>query len=146
LLIVQVYVDDIIFGATHNDLCHKFSKMIRSEFEMSIMGELNFFLGLQINQTSNGTMIHQQKYIKELLKRFGMESAKPIDTPISPSIRLVMDDGNPSVEEKSYRGVIGSLLYLTTSRPNIIFSVGLCARFQSKPEETYLKAVKRIFR
>ena len=74
-------------------------------------------------------MIHQQKYIKELLKQFGMESAKPIDTPISPSTKLVMDDGSPSVEKKSYRGMIGSLLCLTASRPNIVFSVGLCARF-----------------
>ena len=93
------------------------------------MGELNFFLGLQIKQTSNGTMIHQQKYVEELLKRFGMDSAKLIDTSISPSTRLAMDDGSPSVEEKSYRGMIGSLLYLTASRPDIIFSVGLCVRF-----------------
>ena len=70
LLIVQVYVNDIIFGATHDDLCNEFSKMMRSEFEMSMMDELKFFLGLPIKQTSNGTMIHQQKYIKELLKRF----------------------------------------------------------------------------
>jgi len=91
-------------------------------------------------------MIHQQKYINELLKRFGTESVKPINTPISPSTRLVMDDGSPSVEEKSYRGMIGSLLYLTASRHDIIFSVGLCARFQSKPKETHLKAVKRILR
>ena len=73
-------------------------------------------------------MIHQQKYVKELLKRFGMESAKPMDTPISPSTRLVMDDGSPSVNEKSYRGMIGSL-DLTASRPDIVFSVGLCDRF-----------------
>jgi len=79
-----------------------------SEFEMSMMGELNFFLDLQIKQTSNGTMIHQQKYVKELIKRFGMETAKPIDTPISPSTRLVMDDRSLSVEEKSCRGMIGS--------------------------------------
>jgi len=91
-------------------------------------------------------MIYQQKYIKEPLKQFGMESAKPIDTLISPSTRLVMDDGSPSVEEKSYRGMIGSLLYLTASRPDIIFSVGLCARFQSKPKETHLKVVQRILR
>jgi len=100
--------------------------MMRNELEMSIMGELNLFLGLQIKQTSNGTMIHQQKYIKEVLKRFGMDSAKPIDTHISSSTRLVMDDGSPSVEEKSYRGMIGSLLHLTVSRPNIVFSVDLC--------------------
>jgi len=65
---VQVYVDDIIFGATNNDLCDEFAKLMRSEFEMSMMGELNFFLGLQIKQTSNRTMIYQQKYVKELLK------------------------------------------------------------------------------
>ena len=127
LLIVQVYVDDIIFGATHENLCNEFSKMMSSELEMSTMGELNFFLGLQIKQTSNGTLIHQQKYIKELLKKFGMHSSKPIDTPISPSTKLVTDDGSPSVEEKLYRGMIGSLLYLTASRPDIVFSVGLCA-------------------
>ena len=109
---------------------------------MSMMGELNFFLGLQIKQTSNGTTIHQQKYIKELPKRFGMDSSKPIDTPIYPSTKLTMDDGSPSVEEKTYRGMIGSLLYLTASRPDIVFSVGLCARFQFKPKETHLTAVK----
>jgi len=75
-----------------------------------------------------------------------MDSAKPIDTLISPSTRLVMDDGRPLVEEKSYRGIIGSLLYLTANRPDIVFSVGLCARFQSKPKESHLKAVKQIFR
>ena len=120
--------------------------MMRSEFEISMMGELNFFLGLQIKQTSNVTMIHQKKYIKELLKRFGMESAKPIDTLISPSTRLVMDDGSPSIEEKSYRGMIGSLLYLIASRPDIVFNAGLCACFKSKPKESHLKAIKQIFK
>ena len=81
---------------------------------------LIFFLGLQIKQTSNDTMIHQQKYVKELLKQFGMESDKPIDTPIFASTRLVMDDGSPSVEEKFYRAMIGSFLYLTASRPDIV--------------------------
>ena len=79
LLIVQIYVDDIIFGATHNDLCDNFLKLMRSEFEMSKMGKLNFFLGLQIKQASNETMIRQQKYVKELIKRFGIELAKPIE-------------------------------------------------------------------
>ena len=140
LLIVQVYVDDIIFGATHENLCNDFSKMMRSEFEMSMMGELNFFLGLQIKQTSNDTMIHQ-KYMKEL-KKFGMDSSKPIDTPISPLTKLIMDDGSISVEERPCRGMTGSLLYLTASRPDIVFSVGLCACFQSKPNESHLTAIK----
>jgi len=91
-------------------------------------------------------MIYQQKYIKKLLKRFGMDSAKPIDTPVSASIRLIMDDGSLSVKEKIYKDMIGSLLYLTASRPDIVFSVGLCAHFQSMPKESHLKAVKRILR
>jgi len=131
-LFVQVYVDEIIFDATHNYLCNEFSKMMRSEFEMSMMSELNFFLNLQIKQTSNDPMINQQKYVKELLKRFRMELANSIDILISPSTRLVVDDGSPSVEEKSYRGMIGLLLYLTASRPDIIFSVGLCASLSLK--------------
>ena len=102
-MIFQIYVDDIIFGATNNNLCDEFSKLMGSEFEMSMIGELNFFLGLQIKQTSNRTVIHQQKYVKVLIKRFGMESAKTIDTPISPSTRLVMDDGSMLIKEKSYR-------------------------------------------
>jgi len=142
LLIVQIYVDDIIFGATHNDLCDNFLKLMRSEFEMSKMGKLNFFLGLQIKQASNETMIRQQKYVKELIKRFGIELAKPINAAISSSTKLVMDYDSPLVEEKSYRGMIGSLLYLTGIRPDIVFSVGLCTHFQCKPKETHLKAVK----
>jgi len=125
-LIIQIYVDDIIFGVTNSDLCDEFSKLMRSEFEMSMIGKLNFFLGMQIKQTSNRTMIHQRKYVKELIKLFGMGSAKPMDTPISPSTRLVVDNRSSSVEEKSYRGMIGSLLYLTASRPDIVFSVDLC--------------------
>lgn len=88
LLIVQVYVDDIIFGATNDSLCEEFARLMGSEFEMSMMGELNFFLGLQVKQSPRGTMISQQKYIKELLKRFEMESSKIIDTPIATATRL----------------------------------------------------------
>ena len=142
-MIVQVYVDDIIFGAIHENLCDDFSKIMSSEFEMRMMGELNFFLGLQIKQTSNDTLIYQQKYVKELLKKFGMDSSRPIDTPILPSTKLVIDDGSPSVEEKLYGGMIRPLLYLTASRPDIVFSVDLCVCFQSKPNESHLKAVKR---
>jgi len=111
---------------------------------MSMTAELNFYLHLQIKQTLNRTIIHQQKYVKELVKKFAMESAKPIDTPISPSTRLVVDDGSPSVEEKFYRGMIELLLYLIASRPDIVFSVDMCTRFQSNPNETHLKALNEF--
>ncbi|XP_070046727.1 secreted RxLR effector protein 161-like [Nicotiana tomentosiformis] len=117
-----------------------------SEFEMSMMGELNFFLGLQVKQTPRGTMISMQKYIKEPLKRFEMESAKIIDTLIATVTHLNMDEPSSPVNETMYRGTIGSLLYLIASRPDIVFSVGLCAKFQSNPKETHLKAAKRILR
>ena len=146
LLVVQVYVDDILFGATNLTLCDEFAGLMKSEFEMSMMGELGFFLGLQIKQMDDGIMIHQQKYLKELLKKYGMNDSKSYDTPIPTSTKLSLDEKGKDVEDKLYRGMIGSLLYLTASRPDIVFSVGLCARFQSKPKESHLKAVKRIFR
>ena len=117
-----------------------------NEFEMSMMGELNYFLGLQIKQTPGGTWIHQQKYVKELLKRFKMDDAKPIDSPIASATKLDLEGTGSTVKQKLYRGIIGSLLYLTASRPDIVFSVGLCARFQTNPKESHIQAVKRILR
>lgn len=110
-------------------MTENFEKLMNREFEMSMMGELNFFLGLQIKETPIETLIYQQKYINELLKRFKIEDAKEIDTPITIAIKLDMDEKGISVEQKLYRRMIGSLLYLTASRLDIVFSVGLCARF-----------------
>ena len=146
MLLVQIYVDDIIFGATNVSLCEEFSKCMHSEFEMSMMGELNFFLGLQIKQLKEGTFINQAKYIRDPLKRFNMEEAKTMKTPMSSSIKLDMDEKGKSIDSTMYRGMIGSLLYLTASRPDIMYSVCLCARFQSCPKESHLSAVKRILR
>lgn len=146
ILIVQVYVDDIIFGSTNKDLCHKFEKLMQDEFEMSMMGELKYFLGFQVKQSKDGVFITQEKYVKELLKRFGMENLKVAPTPMSPSTKVTKDETGKSVDEKLYRGMIGSLLYLTASRPDIMFAVCLCSRFQSDPKESHLKAIKRIFR
>ena len=146
MLLVQMYVADIIFGATDVSLCEEFSKCMHSEFEMSMMGKLNFFIGLQIKQLKEGTFINQAKYIRDLLKRFNMEEAKTMKTPMSSSIKLDKDEKGKCVNSTMYRGMIGSLLYLTASRPNIMYSVCLCARFQSCPKESHLSVVKRILR
>src|SRR3954471_12889078 len=119
---------------------------MQSEFEMSLMRELNFFLGLQIKQLSHGTFVSQTKYCIELLKRFGMSEAKEIDTPMETNGNLDKDENGKEVDVKMYRGMIGSLLYLTASRPDIVFSVCMCARYQSCPKESHLRAVKRILR
>ena len=113
---------------------------------MSLMGELTFFLGLQIKQTQEEIFINQAKYAKELLKKFGMESSKEIGTPMNSTSKLDKDEKGKSIDQKLYRGMIGSLLYLTASRPDILFSVCMCARFQSNPKESHLLAVKRIIR
>ncbi|GJT62784.1 retrovirus-related pol polyprotein from transposon TNT 1-94 [Tanacetum coccineum] len=146
LIIVQIYVDDIIFGSTCQEMCDDFAKIMHDEFEMSMMGELNFFLGLQIKQLDDGIFFNQSKYIKEMLKKFGLEDSKPIKTPMSTETKLTRDEEGESVDNTKYRGMIGSLLYLTASRPDIMFSVCLCARFQEDPKTSHLEAVKRIFR
>ncbi|GKC97555.1 retrovirus-related pol polyprotein from transposon TNT 1-94 [Tanacetum coccineum] len=146
LIIVQIYVDDIIFGSTCQDMCDEFAKIMHDEFKMSMMGELNFFLGLQIKQMEDGIFFNQSKYIKEMLKKFSLEESKPIKTPMSSDTKLTKDEECESVYSTKYRGMIGSLLYLMASRPDIMFSVCLCARFQEAPKTSHLEVVKRIFR
>ncbi|KAK0579444.1 hypothetical protein LWI29_021263 [Acer saccharum] len=116
------------------------------EFEMSLVGELSYFLGLQIRQMHDGIFITQAKYAKNLVKKFGLEKAKHCDTPMSTTLKLSKDASGKSVEQTLYRGMIGSLLYLTASRPDISFSVGVCARYQADPKESHLSSVKRIIR
>ncbi|CAM9003953.1 unnamed protein product [Rhodiola kirilowii] len=113
---------------------------------MSMVGELKYFLGLQVAQDEDGTRIHHQKYVRKILKKFGMESAKTCATPMSPNDSLAKDESSLQVDPTLYRGMIGSLLYLTASRPDILFSVCLCARFQADPRETHVKVVKKILR
>ncbi|GJR00338.1 retrovirus-related pol polyprotein from transposon TNT 1-94 [Tanacetum coccineum] len=146
IIIVQIYVDDIIFGSTCQDLCDDFSKIMYDEFEIIMMDKLNFFLGLQIKQLEDGIFFKQSKYIKEMLMKFGLEDSKPIKIPMSSKTKLTRDEDRKSVDDTKYRGMIGSLLYLTASRQNIMFSVCLCARFQEVPKTSHLEAVKRMFR
>ncbi|XP_073127457.1 secreted RxLR effector protein 161-like [Henckelia pumila] len=120
--------------------------MIQDKFEMSMMGELTFFLGLQVKQMEKGIFINHVKYTKELLKKFGMKNCSAASTPMSASIKLDKDEVGPSVDQTLFRGLIGSLLYLTASRPDIMFSVGLCARFQSGPKQSHYIAAKRILK
>ena len=102
---------------------------MQNEFEMSMMGELNYFLGLQIKQRSDGIFISQVKYTKELIKKFRLEGSKTSKTPMATTIKLDKDEQDKSVDIKLYRSMIGTLLYLTASRPDIMFNVCLCARF-----------------
>jgi hypothetical protein len=146
LFICQIYVDDIIFGSTNKSTSEEFSRIMVQKFEMSMMGELKYFLGFQIKQLQEGTFISQTKYIQDTLKKFGMKNDKPIKTPMGTNGHLDLDTGGKSVHQKVYRSMIGSLLYLCASRPDIMLSVCMCARFQENPNEVHIRTVKRIMR
>ena len=138
-------MDDIIFGGSSHDLAAKFADDMSREFEMSMMGELQFFFGLQIKQVKDGTFVHQSKYTKDMLRKFNMNDAKPMSTPMSTTTALDADEDGEPVDQKEYRSMIGSLLYLTATKPDIQFSVCLCARFQASPLTSHRQNVKRIF-
>ncbi|GJX63722.1 putative ribonuclease H-like domain-containing protein [Tanacetum coccineum] len=146
ILIVQVYVDDIIFGSTKKSLCTEFEKMMHKKFQMSSMGELTFFLGLQVKQKEDGIFISQDKYVTEILKKFGFSDVKTASTPMETHKPLLKDTEGEDIDEHMYRSMIGSLMYLTSSRPYIMFVVCVCVRFQVNPKVSHLHAVKRIFR
>jgi hypothetical protein len=110
------------------------------------MGELNYFFGFQVKQLKDGTFISQTKYTQDLLKRFGIKDAKPAKTPMGTDGHVDLNKGGKSVHQKAYRSMIGSQLYLCASRPDIMLSVCMCARYQSDPRECHLVAVKRILR
>jgi len=119
---------------------------MKQEFEMNMIGELNYFLGLQVKQTAEGIFISQFKCAKDLVKRFGLNGKSRARTPMSTSVKISSDLVGKPVDPSLYRSMIRSLLYLTASRPDIAFSVGVCARFQANPKESHLTAVKRIIR
>nr|GEZ31479.1 hypothetical protein [Tanacetum cinerariifolium] len=144
ILLVQIYIDDIIFGSTNKDLCKAFEKLIKDKFQISLMGELTFFLGLQVMQKKDGIFISQDKYVAEILRKFSLTDGKSASTSIDTEKPLLKDPDGEDVDVHTYRSMIGSLMYLTSSRPDIIFAVCTCARFQLTPKVSHLHVVKRI--
>jgi hypothetical protein len=146
LFVCQIYIDDIIFGSTNESFCDEFSKIMIDMFEMFMMRVLTFFLGFQIKQAKEGTFISQTKYTRDILKKFDMDKAKTIKTPMSADGHLDIDLGGTSIDQKVYSSMIGSLLYLYASIPDIMLTVYMCARFQAAPKDCHLRAVKKIMR
>jgi hypothetical protein len=141
LFVCQIYIDDIIFGSTNKSFCDEFNKIMTDEFEMSMMQILTFFLGFQIKQAKKGTFISQTKYTRDILKKFGIDKTKLIKMHMSTNGHLYLDLGDTSIDRKVYRSMIRFLLYRCASRPDIMLSVCMCARFQAAPKDYYLRAV-----
>nr|GEU32758.1 uncharacterized mitochondrial protein AtMg00810-like [Tanacetum cinerariifolium] len=143
---VQVYVDDIIFGSTKKSWCDEFETLMKKRFQMSSMGKLTFFLRLQVKQKEDGIFIGHDKYVTEVLKKFDFLNVKTASTPIETKKPLVKNEEAIDVDVNLYRSMIGSLIYLTTIRPDIIYAICACLKFQVTPKTSHLQAVKRIFR
>src|SRR4051812_10660803 len=141
-LCVRYNMDDYIFGCTNHDISEEFSQMMSKKYQMSMMGELKFFLGLQIRQQKNGTFISQEKYLKDCLKKFGLTDCKTIKTPMPTNGFFDADEECKPFDQKKYMSMIGSLLYLCASRPDIMLSVCIGARFQENTKESHHTVVK----
>ncbi|KAL0356283.1 UNVERIFIED_CONTAM: Retrovirus-related Pol polyprotein from transposon RE1 [Sesamum radiatum] len=145
-LIVSLYVDDLIYTGNNEKMIHDFKEDMMKTFEMSDLGLMHFFLGIEINQEKEGIFICQKKYTETLLKKFKMESCKTVTTPLVTGEKYKKEDGSEKVDGSIYRSLIGSLLYLTATRPDIMFATSLLSRFMQSPSQVHYGAAKRILR
>ncbi|GKC92196.1 retrovirus-related pol polyprotein from transposon TNT 1-94 [Tanacetum coccineum] len=145
VILVKIYVDDIIVGSTSTKMCKQFAKLMTQRYEMSMIGVLTYFLGFQIKKSKRGISINKERYVKHLLKKYD-KIGSSVKTSVVPPNMLGPDLNDKAVNETQYKGMIGSLMYLTASRHDIQFSTCLYARYQAKPKESHLISVKRIFR
>ncbi|GJX58142.1 retrovirus-related pol polyprotein from transposon TNT 1-94 [Tanacetum coccineum] len=146
ILLVQIYVDDIIFASTDPKACDIFSNEMSSKFQMSMIGQMSFFLGLQVSQSPGGIFINQSKFSLEIVKKFGMDACDPVDTPMVDRLKLDEDPLGIPVDQTRFRSMVGFLMYLTASKPDLVFAVCMCARYQASPTKKHLEALKWVFR
>lgn len=146
LLVVCIYVDDLIYIETSVQMVESFKQKMMKDFEMTDLGVMRYFLGIQVKQLKGEIFISQEKYIEDLLKKFHMENCKPTSTPMAMNEKLEVNDGARKVDVTLFRSLVGSLIYLTNTRPDIVHAVSLVSRFMSDPSERHFVAAKRILR
>lgn len=146
VLIVSLYVDDLIFTGNDDMMFENFKKSMKQEFDMTDLGKMSYFLGLEISQSSRGIFINQRKYALDILQKFGMCDSNSVLNPIVPGSKLVKDDVGIKVDKTYYKQIVGSLMYLTATRPDMIFVVSLISRFIENPTQLHLQAAKRVLR
>lgn len=146
IIIVSLYVDDLLITGSNEGLVKKFSEDMKQTFEMTDLGEMTYFLGIETKQKKGEVFISQQKYAKEILKKFKMDECKSVDTSMSQNEKLMKEVEVEKIDEKIYRSLVGCLMYLTSTRPDILHSVSLLSRFTNCATETHLKAAKRVLR
>jgi len=146
LIIVSIYVDDIVYTGSSERLLSEFKREMMQRYEMSDIGLLHHFLGMGILQTDQGVFIHQSKYVKSLLSKFGLDDCKPVSIPLATGEKLKKVDGSELADEGLYRRIVGSLLYLTATRPDLMYTASLLSRFMTGPTKIHMRAAKRVLR
>jgi len=143
---VYLYIDDLIYAGTTKDMVVEFKTAMMKEFEMSDLGLMGYFLGIQVKQFPGKIFISQEKYITDLLKKFHMSECKPAASLMTTNEKLLQDDGATKIDSKYFKSLVGSLIYLTNSRPDILYYVSIISRFIENPSKLHLEAAKRILR
>ena len=146
LIIIAIYVDDLLVTGSDEKLIKEFKVEMLKAFEMKNLGLMSFFLGMEVKQDHDGILIHQKKYAREILKKFHMEDCKSTTSPMNQKEKFSKDDGADKVDEMHYRSLIGCLIYLTATRPDILFAVSILSRFMHCASEVHLQAAKRVIR
>nr|XP_027086538.1 uncharacterized protein LOC113708274 [Coffea arabica] len=146
LLIVCLYVDDLIFIGNCDTMFGEFKKSVMNEFEMSDLGWMHYFLGIEVMQSDDGIFLSQKKYVGEILNRFQMKDCNSVSTPSECGVKLHKDHNGKKVDSTLYKQIVGSLIYLTATRPDVMYSVSLISRYMENPTELHLLATKRILR
>ncbi|GAA0163302.1 transmembrane signal receptor [Lithospermum erythrorhizon] len=146
MLIVTIYVDDLIFTGNDHEQMNKFKQAMMRQFDMTDLGHLNYFLGIEVVQKANGVFICQKRYAEQILKRFGMSTCNPVYCPILPGVKVGRDKEGKLVDETYYKQIVGSLMYLTFTRPGLMFATRLISRYMSKPTDLHLQIAKKILR
>ena len=145
-MIVCLYVDDLIFTGSNPSMFEEFKRVMTKEFEMTDIGLMAYYLGIEVKQNEEGIFISQESYTKEILKKFKMDDCKPVSTPMECGVKLTKYDKGESVDPTFFKSLVGSLRYLTCTRPDILYAVGLISRHMENPTTTHLKTAKRILR
>ncbi|GKC58345.1 retrovirus-related pol polyprotein from transposon TNT 1-94 [Tanacetum coccineum] len=145
-LIVSIYVDDLIYTGDDETMLKSFKESMMKSFDMTDLGIMRYFLGIEVSQGNGGNFICQRRYATEVLKRFGMFECKAVKTPIAVGMELNKDESGVAVSESYYKQIVGCLMYLTSTRPDLMYGVSLVSRYMNRPTELHLQAIKRILR
>jgi transposase InsO family protein len=146
LLIVCLYVDDLIYTGDDESMCRNFKQSMMTEFEMTDLGKMSYFLGLEVLQSSTGISISQRKYAQEVLERFKMDQCNAVHNPIVPGFKIMKDERGVEVDSTLFKRIVGSLMYLSATRPDMMYAISLISRFMERPTEMHLNAAKRVLR